>query len=141
MSIFTDVRQLITEGKHAEALLAIEQISTEVLSREEMAQFHLLSGEVKIVLGKYDHDHLDQAIEFYRRTHHHNHFAHAKFLKGWQLQASGKTEEAKETLLESYTSFLRVDSFGEAARSLNRLSLITFQSGEVPASLDARARA
>lgn len=137
MSQLNDIQQLISAGKHSEALALTEEISVEDLSAEELARFHLLAGEVKVVLGRYDHDHLDKAIEFYRRTHYHDYFAHAKFLKGWQLQALGLHEDAKEPLLESYTAFLRVDSFNEAARSLNRLSIITFQSGEVPASLDA----
>jgi len=106
------------------------------LDLSSQGDLYLLKAECLLFLGDYDHDYPDRAIQVYKATSEHSLFAQAKYLKGWQLQNRGDYRDAKEALLEAYSSFLRVDDFTMAARTLNRLAFICLISGDIDQAIN-----
>jgi DNA-binding NtrC family response regulator/Tfp pilus assembly protein PilF len=136
----TAVKKLIDQGKHKEALEALQAIESQAAGSDWEGQFHLLMSEAKLYIGDYEQQHADIAIQFYKLTDRHEEYAFAKYLKAWHLQAVNLKEEAQEPLVESYATFLRVDNFEQAARSLNRLAYLKFECGNVTGALETLSR-
>ncbi|MEW6413534.1 MAG: sigma 54-interacting transcriptional regulator [Candidatus Zixiibacteriota bacterium] len=124
-------RQHLRNRDHKKALDVLREIDAGSLGDAQLGLYYLASGEALILAGECGHDFIEKAIAILKGLDDNFAFAHAKFLRGWQLQAIGEPLKAKEPLIESYTAFLRIDNFDSAARALNRLAMISFHMGDV----------
>jgi len=136
IQILDQARGLLAGTEYRKSLELLQGLDKSGLDVTDRGDFCLLMGENLLFLGDYDHDYPDEAIQIFKSTSSHVHFGKAKYLKGWQLQARGEHRDAKEALLEAYSSFLRVDDFELAARTLNRLAFICLISGDIDQAIN-----
>lgn len=129
-------QQLLQECKYKESLSTIDNIEFSELDSSNRGEYYLLLGENLLFQGNYNHDYLEKAILIYKFTSNHEKFAYAKYLRGWQYQFKGDLIKAKEYLLESYISFLRIDNLPKCARVLNRLSYVCLLSGDMEQAIE-----
>jgi DNA-binding NtrC family response regulator/tetratricopeptide (TPR) repeat protein len=135
-NILVEAESLLCAGEYRKAADALSQIDCAGLESATSARFHLLMGEALVLLGDSNHDHVDRAIDFYRSTSEHMQFAHAKYIKGLQLQSQGQLSEARESMIEAYAGFLRVQDMGRAARTQNRLAYIAHEQGNLDQAIE-----
>ncbi|MBN1212796.1 MAG: sigma 54-interacting transcriptional regulator, partial [candidate division Zixibacteria bacterium] len=136
IQILGQARRFLQENKHRASLDLLSSLDASDLDLSSQGDLYLLKAECLLFLGDYNHDYPDRAIQVYKATSEHSLFAQAKYLKGWQLQNRGEYREAKEALLEAYSSFLRVDDFTTAARTLNRLAFICLLAGDIDQAIN-----
>ena len=129
-------RGLLAGTEYRKSLELLKGLDISGLDLTDRGEYCLLMGENLLFLGEYDHDYPDEAVRLYKSTSEHGRFGKAKYLKGWQLQARGEHRDAKEALLEAYSSFLRMDDFELAARTLNRLAFICLISGDIDQAIN-----
>ncbi|MDD3730784.1 MAG: sigma 54-interacting transcriptional regulator [candidate division Zixibacteria bacterium] len=134
--ILDQASRLLRQNSHAAALELLNRPVADDGDLLTRGEWCLLKGECLLFMGNYDHDYPEQANRIFRKTSEHGLFARAKYLKGWQHQGRGENREAKEALLEAYTSFLRVDDFSLAARTLNRLASLCVLCGDIEQAID-----
>jgi DNA-binding NtrC family response regulator/tetratricopeptide (TPR) repeat protein len=141
-SVLTEVEALLQSKKFPEALEKLKGIDRASLIDESYGYLCILFAEVCLYMGDYSssYGYIDEAIELFRFDSDAEKFARSKFLKGWLLTATGKHAEAREALLEAYTNYLRCEDFSGAARSLNRLSYVSFQTGNVETAVSSLQR-
>lgn len=130
-TILEQTKKLLQDCKYQEASKKLDNLYLASLKTLEKGEYDLLKGQSLFFSGNYNHVHFDNAIEIFKKTNEHDKYAEAKFFKGWQLQHEGKNELAKESLLEAYVSYLRIDDFAGALRTLNRIAFISLQSGYI----------
>lgn len=140
MSQLTHIDRLISDNRPKEAAKRLASLDPSALSDECLAWYRLLKAEARLYLGDCRPKGLDEAIEFYRFHKDTSRFARAKYLMGWALVAQGRHNDAKEILLEAYTSFLRCKDHSGAARALNHLALVSFQQGSISSALESLDR-
>ena len=131
VTICNEIRGLIRDRKFAEALTNLRSIDKSWLPKTELGQYCLLFAEASLHTGDYSYVPVDEAIGAFRQSTDTDGFAQAKFLKGWWLTVQGRHIDAKESLLEAYTGFLRADNQLGAARALNRLAYAALQLGDL----------
>ncbi|MFZ5981090.1 MAG: sigma 54-interacting transcriptional regulator [Candidatus Zixiibacteriota bacterium] len=136
IQILEQARGLLAGTEYRKSLELLKGLDVSGLDVTDMGEFCLLMGENLLFLGEYDHDYPEEAIKLFKATSEHGRFGKAKYLRGWQLQARGEHRDAKEALLEAYSSFLRVDDFELAARTLNRLAFICLISGDIDQAIN-----
>ncbi len=66
----------------------------------------------------------------FRKTDNHTEYAHAKYLKGWQLQRLGNLVDAKDVLTEAYAAFLRAEDLNGCALSLHLQAIVCHHLGQ-----------
>ena len=130
-------QELLKKRQYRDSLALLQQIESEPLNGTDLGMYCLTKGEILLFLEDYSTDYLDQAIGIFKKSSENRNFAHAKYLKGWQLQLIGESLKAKEPLIESYTAFLRIDDYESAARALNRLARVSFQCGDIGSAVDS----
>ncbi|MCP4570202.1 MAG: tetratricopeptide repeat protein [FCB group bacterium] len=123
----------LLKGKEFERALAIlGEIDLESISPDMLAWRHLIYAETKLTLGEYDvESEIEYTISFYRQSNKNDKFGWAKYLHGWLLISYSKYFDARETLLESYTTYKRCDDHLSQACVLNRLSFVSYQLGDI----------
>ncbi|MDD3732608.1 MAG: tetratricopeptide repeat protein [candidate division Zixibacteria bacterium] len=135
-TILEQTKKLLQDCEYKKASNTLSNLKITTLTPLEKGVYHLLKGQCLFFTGNYNHVHFDNAIEAFKKTKEHSKYAEAKFFKGWQLQLSGNYELAKESLMEAYSSFLRIDEIDGAVRTLNRMAFISLQSGSVEQAID-----
>ncbi len=129
----TFVRRLIRSRRFHEALTELQSVDRSELSGSDLGEYYLVRGRAAVFGGvnEFLPDDLDNAIELFRHGPGSREFAEAKYLLGTWLATNGRHDEAKDVLLEAYASFLRCGSESQCAETLNRLSYVSFQQGNV----------
>lgn len=131
ISVLQEAGELLRIGEYARAASVLSQIDTCSLSRDALGEFYLVRAEARLFISDLEHRDAVEAIEIFRATAENAKYAQAKYLHGWQLQSLGRSSDARETLSEAYAAFLRANDKQGAARTLNRLSAVAFQSGDL----------
>jgi tetratricopeptide (TPR) repeat protein len=134
--ILTEIEELLQSKNYSEALNRLKEVDFSSFSWEERGLYYLLLTEASLHVGDYSVSCADEAVEAFRHSADSNKFAKAKFLKGWSLVATGNYLEAKQALLEAYTNYLRCEDLAGAARALNRLTYVAFQTGNINAAVE-----
>jgi len=135
-SLTSTAEQLIADRQYSEALRKLESIDSSQLSGKEYGLFCLLISQAKLLLGDCSNLPIADAISTFRHSADSGRYALAKYLRGWQLVSLGSYEDSLQELLESYASFLRCDDMAGAARTLNRMSFVTFMLGRMELSIE-----
>jgi tetratricopeptide (TPR) repeat protein len=125
----TRVAKLIQFKRFREALQELKSIDTSKLSRREYGQYCVYFTEASLDAGECCTRFIDDAIEIFRFDADSEMFAKAKYLKGWVLISQGDYREAKEVILEAYTSYKRCKKLRQAALALNRLAFVSVHTG------------
>ena len=96
----TAKEHLINKDFHL-AINILNSFDIDEISDTLIGEYYLIKSECLLNLGDFDHHYPDSAITFFKQSSIHANFAFAKYLKGWQLQAQGKSILAKSTLTRS----------------------------------------
>jgi len=133
--LFQQVEKLLRDKDFTSAVSHLNDLQNEGLSPKESAYFWLLWSEANLYLGNSSINHeLGVALEYYKNSADNVRFARAKFLQGWRFTLLGEYLDARETLLESFAGYKRCNHLKGQARTLNRLSYVLFQAGEIDAA-------
>ncbi len=135
MGLLSRAEDHLLQDRFQETLKALESIDIAVLSREEYGLYSIIYSEANLYIGELSKVCTDEAIEIFRHSADTESFARAKFIKGWAQSAIGEHDQAKETLIEAYSQYLRCQNMNGAARTLNRISYVAFQTGNIGSAI------
>jgi len=131
------IASFVDQKNFDEGLKLLQELDVSELSDNSKHFYYILELELNLSLGRGNliDNGISDAIEYYRYSENHEHFARAKYLYGWQLQQLGRLIEAREAVFEAYLIYKRYNKLQFAARVLNRLAYIQFQLGSIEDSI------
>jgi len=130
-------QRLLDKQQYLDALNVLGEIDQNSVSPEEWAWCNLQYCQASMFLGRFDiRSRLQKVLDFYRTSHDDNNFALAKYISGWRQSSLGNFQDARETLLESYMTYKRVEDINGQARALFRLGTVCNELGEIDTAIN-----